>query len=153
MYCSELNEQGQVTFLCSLITFVSTTFLAFSLSSSPVPPSPTLSFFEEVWIFHWPVRTELFSIPLLLFFFYGQFACIDRASEQGQCKYLSAATPVLSVCFRPCIHAFDLNQLSILPSVLSSCFCQRKGLVLARTGTKLCEGLSAPYSIWCQRGS
>lgn len=75
MYCSDFNEQGQVslqfigTFLCSLITFVSTTFFAISLSSCPVPPSPTLSLFEEVWIFHWPVSTELFSIPLLLFFF------------------------------------------------------------------------------------
>lgn len=149
MYCSGLKEEGQVplhyigTFLCSLIIFASTTFCAFSLPSSPVPSSLGL----------WEPSYFLF---LFCCFFFCQFAFIGRASEQGQFKCLSAA---VQFCLCVSVSAFthltstSILDMSILPSVTSSCVCQRKALVWAWTGAKLCVGWSAPYSIWCQRGS
>lgn len=99
IYFSDLREQGQVllqfigTFLHSLIAFVSAAFCAFGILSSSVAVLYMKRFGSYLGLW----GTELFSIPLLLFFFSGLFAFIGSASEQGQFKCLYVASPVLPV--------------------------------------------------------
>lgn len=102
MYCSGLKEEGQVplhyigTFLCSLIIFASTTFCAFSLPSSPVPSS--LGLWEP-------------SYFLFLFCCFFLPVCIYwQGLRTRTIQVFICSSPVLSVCFHLCIHAFDLNQ-------------------------------------------
>lgn len=98
IYFSDLKEQGQVL-LQFIGTFHRVLVINHILCIWPFILSCgcTFSLCEEDWILPWPVRNWVVFHSSFAVFFFFFLAClhIGSASEQGQFKCLSAASPVL----------------------------------------------------------
>lgn len=135
MYCSGLKEEGQVplhcigTSLCSLITFASTTFCAFSLPSSPVPSS--LGLWEPSCFLFLFFRFFLASLHLLT----------GPQNKDSSSVYLQQPS---FVCVFPSLHSHIWPQP--VSWIWVSCRLSRP---LASAGGKLWSGLGlVPSCVW-----